>query len=303
MFCLPSFRHVQFLLPVLALLAACQSDTPATTETAATQQVRDDLGRQLTLPAHPRRVMALAASMTEMLYAVADTATIVARTQVCDHPAAALRKPVVNSYPLDFERLVALKPDVVFTTDGITSLADAQRLQELGIPVYYQRYQKVEDIFRGLTDLGRVLGRPEPARQVVDSLRAELVQLTEQVPPPPLPRVLAITWTDPIYVYGQNTLFTNKVLLAGGQNAVVEKFKQPYPALTREYILKLNPDVILGGSFGKMDSTFFRLYPELKRTRAYQTRRIYDPTDDLMSRPSPRVVESIRELKQLLTSQ
>ncbi|MDU0371193.1 ABC transporter substrate-binding protein [Hymenobacter endophyticus] len=306
MFCLSSLafrRRTLGVLPLLVALAACRPDTPATTANApvsTTHQVRDDLGRQLTLPTHPQRVMALAASMTEMLYAVADTATIVARTQVCDYPAAALRKPIVNSYPLDFERLVALKPDVVFTTEGITSLADAQRLQELGIPVYYQRYQKVEDILGGLTNLGKLLQREQPARRVVDSLRRELTALAAPAAPSVRPRVLAITWTDPVYVYGQNTLFTDKIRLAGGQNAVVEKFTQPYPALTREYILKLNPDVILGGSFGKMDSTFFKLYPELKRTRAYQTRRIYSPTDDLMSRPSPRVVASVRELQQLL---
>ncbi|UOQ77992.1 hypothetical protein MUN84_05050 [Hymenobacter sp. 5516J-16] len=50
-----------------------------------------------------------------------------------------------------------------------------------------------------------------------------------------------------------------------------------------------------------MDSTFFRLYPELKRIRAYQTRRIYRVTDDLMSRPTPRVVEGVRELKQVVS--
>ncbi len=244
--------------------------------------------------------MALAASMTEMLYAVADTATIVARTQVCDYPAAALRKPVVSSYPLDLERLVALQPEVVFTTTGITSEADAQRLQELGIPVYYQQYDKVEDIFRGLTDLGRILGRQPQARRLTDSLRAELRAIQALPQPRPAATVLAITWQDPIYVYGQNTLFTDKIRLAGGQNAVVEKFAQPYPALTREYILKLNPEVLLGGSFGKLDSTFFRLYPELRRLRAYQTRRVYGTTDDLMSRPGPRVVESVRELRRLI---
>ncbi|NVO85977.1 ABC transporter substrate-binding protein [Hymenobacter terrestris] len=291
-------------LPLLLLLAACRPDTPATTaapEATAPQQLRDDLGRTLTVPAHPRRIMALAASMTEMLYAVADTATIVARTQVCDYPAAALRKPIINSYPLDLERLVALKPDVVFTTTGITSEADAQRLQELGIPVYYQQYEKVEDIFRGLTDLGRILGRSAQAQRLVDSLRTELRHI-QRLPQPHGVSILAITWTDPIYVYGQNTLFTDKIRLAGGQNAVVDKFAQPYPALTREYILKLNPDIVLGGSFGKLDSTFFRLYPELKRTQAYQTRRIYDPTDDLMSRPGPRVVESVKELRGLIWS-
>jgi iron complex transport system substrate-binding protein len=238
--------------------------------------------------------------MTEMLYAVADTATIVSRTQNCDFPPAALRKPVVNTYPLDLEGIIALRPDVVFTVDDITSLDDATRLQQLGIQVYYQHYTTVPDVLRGLRDLGRILHREPQARRLTDSLAAELKQLEQQTPINPPPKVLAVIWQDPIYVWGQNTLFTDKIRRAGGQNAVVEKFSQPSLTLTREYILQLNPDVLLGGSFEKLDSTFFKNYPELRRIRAYQTRQIYGPNGDLMVRPSPRVVESVRELHGLL---
>lgn len=296
-------RRLSPLLLSAALLAAC-SQSP---ETAQTQQaapkpltVRDDLGRTVTFKAPPRRIMALAASMTEMLYAVADTSTIVGRTQVCDYPAAALRKPVVNSYPLDFETLVGLHPDVVFTVEGITSPTDAARLQQLGIPVYYQRYQKATDVLRGLNDLGRLLGREAQAKQLTDSLTRELQQLSADTATGLRPRALAIISSDPIYAFGRNTIFTDKIRLAGGQNALAEDFPQPYPSLTREYILKLNPDVIIGGRFGKMDSTFFRMYPELRRTTAYRTRRVFPVTGDLMDRPSPRVVESVRELRRLL---
>ncbi|QJX45610.1 ABC transporter substrate-binding protein [Hymenobacter taeanensis] len=295
-----SFRLFSFLL--LGLAVSCRPDTSSraaqTAASEAPQQVKDDVGRLVTIPAHPRRIMALAPSMTEMLYAIADTSTIIARTQVCNYPAAIVHKPVVSSYPLDLERLVALHPDVVFTVSGITSPDDAARLEQLGIPVYFQQYETVKDVFRGMRDLGHLLGREEAARQLTDSLQQELRQL-----PPvtgPAPRVLAITWQDPIYVYGQNTLFTDKIRLAGGQNAVTEKFAQPYPALTREYILKLNPDVLIGGRFGKLDSTFFKSYPELRRIRAYQTRQVYPVTGNLMERPGPRTVESVRELQRLL---
>jgi iron complex transport system substrate-binding protein len=285
-----------------ALLTACsQAPESAQTGQAAPTPVtvQDDLGRPVTFQAPPRRIMALAASMTEMLYAVADTSTIVGRTQVCDFPAAARRKPVVNSYPLDFETLVGLHPDVVFTVEGITSPADAARLQELGIPVYYQRYQKVTDVFRGLLDLGRLLSREPQAKRLTDSLALELSRLTADTSHTRL-RALAVISSDPIYAFGRNTIFTDKIRLAGGLNALSEDFPQPYPSLTREYILKLNPDVVIGGRFGQMDSTFFRMYPELRRTAAYRTRRVYPVTGDLMDRPSPRVVESVRELYRLL---
>jgi len=286
------------LLISLGLLLGCQSEP----KPAATAAVRDGLGRTLALPTHPRRVLALAPSMSEMLFAVADTATIVARVPQDNYPAAVLRKPVVNNYPLDLEKIVLLHPDVVFTVEGITSVDDAQRLQELGVPVYFQRFQTVEDVFTGMETLGRLLGRPAPAHRYADSLRRELQALTAGPAPKPAaaPRVLAITWQDPIYCYGRNTLFTDEIRLAGGQNAVTETFPQPYPALTREYILRLNPDVLLGGSFGQLDSTFFKIYPELRRIKAYQTRRVYSITGNLLERPGPRVVEAVRELSKLV---
>ena len=71
-------------------------------------QVRDGLGRALRLPAHPRRVLALAPSMTEILFVVADTATTVARCPPDNYPAGVYRKPVANNYPLDLENLILL---------------------------------------------------------------------------------------------------------------------------------------------------------------------------------------------------
>ncbi|MDO7887538.1 ABC transporter substrate-binding protein [Hymenobacter cheonanensis] len=291
--------RVSLFLPLglLGLLACQPENKPASP--AATVQVHDDLGRALTLPAHPRRVLALAPSLTEMLYAVADTATIIARTQADDYPAAALRKPLVTSYPLDLERLVALHPDVVFTVEGMTPPDAAARLGELGIPVYYQKYRRVADVLRGINDVGRLLGRPAQAKRLTDSLQAQLAQLGS-APAATRPTVLALASADPIYVYGQNTLFTDEIRLAGGQNAVRDTFPQPFPALTREYILKLNPEVVLGGRFGKLDSTFFKNNPELRRTRAYQRRRVYTTTPNLLQRPSPRIVEAVRELQALL---
>lgn len=263
--------------------------------------VTDDLGRNLKIPRYPKRVMALAPSTTEMLFAVCDESQIIARTQNCDWPAQVNKKPVVNNYPMDYETLVRLKPDLIFTVQGITSPEVAARIQELGIPVYFQTFEKVADIFDRLQDIGRMVHRDAYAQFYCDSLQQQLKALTTRKAKQAAKlKVLAITWSDPIYVYGRNTIFTDKLRLIGADNAVPEVMAQPYPALTREYILKINPDVIIGGTFGKMDSTFFKQYPELKRVTAYQTQRIYAATDDLMSRPSPRVVESVRELQSII---
>ncbi|MDQ3292475.1 MAG: helical backbone metal receptor [Bacteroidota bacterium] len=284
--------------------AGCQSNSKKEKTDLSVKEfitVTDDLGRKLKIPRYPKRVMALAPSETEMLFAVCDENQIIARTQNCNYPAKAKNKPVVNNYPMDYERLIQLKPDLIFTVDGITPPEVAARIQELGIPVYFQTFGKLNDVFDRLVDIGRIMHRDAYAIYYADSLQKYLKNITAiRLNTSYKPKVLAITWNDPIYVYGRNTLFTDKLHLIGAENAVPEVMSQPYPALTREYILKINPDVIIGGTFGKMDSTFFQQYPELKQINAYKNRRIFAATDDLMSRPSPRVVESVRELQSLL---
>jgi iron complex transport system substrate-binding protein len=275
------FRLVGAGLLLLSLWA-CESRSKQKPQ-AGFITVTDDLGRRVQVPRQPRRVMGLAPSATEMLFAVADEDQIVGRTQACNYPARVKNKPMVNTYPMDYEQLVMLKPDLVVTMAGMTSPEAAARLTELQIPVYFQKFERVEDVLRGLTDLGRLLHRQERARKRTDSLQAELARLQAQVAATrhagPRPRVLAITWTDPIYVYGRNTLFTDKLQWIGAENALTDTFAQPYPALTREYILQLNPDIIIGGSFEKMEAAV---------------------DDDLMTRPGPRVVASIRQLNGLI---
>ncbi|WP_276498248.1 ABC transporter substrate-binding protein [Pontibacter litorisediminis] len=294
-------RQARFILHTLLclLLLSCREQENQTQEKALV--LKDDLGRELTLQGKPERVFSFASSMTEMLYAVLDTSTIIARTPTDDYPGAVYQKPLVSNYPVDYEQVLALKPDLIFTVEGITPLEVAERLQQLGVPVYYQKYRTVEDIFTGLEDIGRIMGREQQARELTDSLRQEVAQLHQKYKLRKEPQqVLAITWSDPIYVYGQNTIFTDKLRILGAENAVQEVFEQPYPALTREYVLKLNPDVLLGGTKEELDERFFSLYPELRRINAYQNNRIYKPDDNLMSRPSPRVVESLRELEGFL---
>lgn len=294
----PILYTCRFILGLSLLLGACQQKAPEEQEKLV---LHDDLGRELTLAKKPERVFSFASSMTEMLYAVLDTSTIIARNPTDNYPAAALQKPLVSNYPVDYEQVLALKPDLIFTIEGITPLEVAERLQELGVPVYYQKYRSVEDVFSGLEDIGRIMGREEQATHLADSLRQEVAAIAARHEREKDPQqVLAITWSDPIYAYGQNTILTDKLRILGAENAVKEVFEQPYPVLTREYVLQLNPDVLLGGTKAELEESLFSLYPELRRIKAYRNSRIYKPTDDLMSRPSPRVVESLRELEGFL---
>jgi iron complex transport system substrate-binding protein len=259
--------------------------------------VVDDLGREVKMKEEVHRVMALSSSLTEMLYMICDEKEIIARTHNCNYPPQVFNKPVVSNYPIDYEKLLMLKPDLVFAKDGIVSLEEAQKIEQMGIPVYFQVYKKTDDIFFGLEKLGKVLKKETRAKTVADSLRFLLDRVEKLTKPLAKPSVLMIISKDKIFVYGKDSYGSDMLDKAGGQNAVDSIFEQAYPSLTTEYIMHINPEIIIGTEHVDLHGSFFTMYPELQKVKAYQNKRIYTVPEELISRPGPRVVEGIEILK------
>ena len=112
-------------------------------------------------------------------------------------------------------------------------------------------------------------------------------------------RTLAIISPQPIYVFGKSTMLSEIIESVGGMNVVDSAYGR-FPELQREALLKMNPEVILGGTFAELDSALFSKYPELKSISAYKNKQCYPLTSDLISRPSPRVVEAMKEVSNAL---
>ncbi len=260
------------------------------------------MGRKVTIPLNVNKVMGLSPALTEMLFVLVPDSMVVAVSLQCNYPPEKVsQKPVLNTYPLDIEKLISLKPDLVFTEAGISSPADVAQMEKAGISVYVFQYQKVWDIISAMDSISVWIPKNEKADFLLDSLKKETRLLEEKVAglgEKEKPSLLAITWMDPIFAYGHNTWMTDKMRLAGGKNGIEQDLDKPYPQISREFILKMNPDVLFGGTFAKMDSTFFKLYPELKMIKAYQTKSVFSLNDDLASRPGPRFLEGIREIEQ-----
>jgi len=248
--------------------------------------------------------MALSPALTEMLFALLPDSAVIAVTPHCNFPPQKTgRKPVVSVLPLDLEKILSLHPDLIFTEEGITSSSDLARLRELKIPVVSFSYRKVRDVLTAMDSIRLWTNAGPVAAKLCDSLRLELNRLenrAQNIPAAKRKQMLALTWTDPVFAYGAETWMSDKMWLAGGKNALDKPLAKLYPQLEREQLLKLNPDVLFGGRFEKMDSTFFRMYPELREIKAYRNRQIFELNDDLASRPGPRFLEGIREMKRLI---
>lgn len=293
---LSCLRFPVLFLPLL-ILFGCREKNAGSSGSKRTIHYREQIAE---IPIQPGRVLSLSPAITEILFTVLPDSLIVGITPLCNYPKEKTRnKTRVEVYPLNIEKVLQLKPDIVFSEEGITSPQDAAHLRQLGIPVILFHYDKTQDIVNAM-DSVRAWVVPETSRDHIAALQRELNEQEKKkatIPDSQRPGVLCITWMDPIFAYGFETWMTDKIRLAGGRNVLSEKLDKPYPTLQRETILKLNPDILLGGSFEKMDTTFFTMYPELKKTSAYKNKMVFELNDDLASRPGPRFMQGIHEIE------
>jgi iron complex transport system substrate-binding protein len=284
----------------LMLFAVCACTLKIADNTVEYITLTDDLGRTVKVKKSAKRFLPLAPSVTEMLYLLCDTSEIVGRTPNCNYPEEVILKPVVNNYPPDLEKILYLKPDLVITKDGMLSLAQAAAIEKMGIPVYFQKYDRVEDIFERIEDLGHITNHKEKGKKIADSLRNEIKKYTFVSDNTKTKKVLMLISKESYFVFGKDTYASDIIKLAGGSNVVDSVYSNPYPVITAEYILKINPDFVIGGESVGLGTDFFELHKELKRINAYKNKRCYTINDDYLSRPGPRVVEALKTIDSII---
>ncbi len=278
------FRQCISLLALTLLLASS-----ARTGVSLT----DDIGRTVALPAPARRVVSLAPSLTESLFAIGAGEQVVGRTTFCDYPPEASRVPPVGGMTNpSLESIVACRPDLIVVSMEGNTRDDFPRLLSLGVPLYVSNPRTLAGIYRSLDQLGILTGREKQARHLVDSLQRYEHSL--RVPPGPRPpTVLVLVSLQPLMVAGGNTLLNELLTLAGARNPAAS-LPGHYPAISREAVLAHPPDVLfLTGDLPADTAALTSLFPEWKTLRALREGRVYSLDAAILSRPGPRALEGL----------
>ncbi len=286
--------YLLMLIFSLSVCHACKTDKEKTIN--SNESLNNDPGNELYVPAKVIRVLGLCPSSTEILASICPE-KLIGRTPNCNFPLLVEKLPVINNYPLDIEGLMEFRPDLVLTLEGITSIDDIKRIEALGIPVYVQNFKTVDEIFEGIREVGKICGAVEKADLLADSLIQIKDSLLSQNSGQK-PAAINIIWNSPIYVHGYYSIMTDKLRIAGLGNLIDSSFKKTSPEVSREYLLSKNPDVMFCG-FSDYEKDFFNLYPELRRMKCYRNKAIFKITEDLQSRPGPRIMEAVMELKNI----
>jgi iron complex transport system substrate-binding protein len=282
----------------ISCLLACTAFAAAIA--AGQISVVDDMGRTVSLRAPARRVVSLAPSITETLFAVGAGDRVAGVTDYCNYPPEARRLPRVGGMiNPNIETIVALKPDVVMLSMEGNIRDDYRKLTSLGIPVFVSNPRTLDDIYRSITQVGALTGQEEGAARTVQEMKTREQAARARAGKTPV-RSLLVVSVQPLIVAGRNT-FINELLAAAGGVNLAAYAKGNYPAYSRETVVANNPDAILITSDAIADvGSLTRTFPEWSIVAAVRHRRVYAVNADLVSRPGPRAVLALESLVHLL---
>ena len=300
------FRKTLLLtLLISLLLAGCgPASTPTEMPVSAAMELTDGLGRLVVLDEAAQRVVSLAPSNTETLFAVGAGDRVVGRDEFSDYPAEAASIESVGGSMGEYsvEAIVALKPDLVLAAE-INSPELVKQLEDLGLTVYYLANPKtIEEMYVNLEIVAQLTG--EDSTKLTDSLKARVAAVDEKIMPlSARPSVFyEIDATDPAkpYTYGPGTFGDLLITRAGGFN-IGSELTDPYPQISLEQIVVSNPMVILlGDSMWGVTPESVVARPGWETIEAVKFNRIFPIDDNLISRPGPRLVDGLEQLAKLL---
>lgn len=265
----------------------------------------DEVGRQLEVPRSPQRIISLAPSITEILFALQLEERIVGVSNFCQFPPPAARKEKIGDYAHpSLEKIVALKPDLVIGLAEGELKNLVERLAELNIPVYISNPGNVADIIASIRRIGVLTSANEKGIEIAVVMEQRVKQIQERVKSLPRPRALHVLNFDPLLCAGKGTFIHDLIRLAGGQN-LAEKAGGKYPRLSLEEVLAMDPEVILLASMKSADplNEQRRWWERWRPIRAVRQGRIYVLDADLIHRPGPRIISGLAEVARALHPQ
>lgn len=261
--------------------------------------VTDDRGKEITLAEKPRRIVSMAPTHTELLYALGLEKDVLGVTSYCTYPEAARQKERIGGFAeFDIEKIIAADPDLVLSL-GTIQLSAVKELEKRGKKVFWIYPRTVNGILASFEQVGRLTGKEREARLIRESLekRIKAISGNSNGKRPSVYRVMGI---NPPATIGAESFQSDVFYLAGGKNAFADVSKDFFEVDPRD-LVKRDPDVIvICGDDEKAAKQKLRDDSTYAVLTAVKKDSVLVIPCDLTCRPGPRVVELVERLAQRL---
>jgi iron complex transport system substrate-binding protein len=275
------------LLSMALVLTACSPG-----EQTPVNYVFDDLGRLVAINGTPQRIISLAPSNTEILFALGLGDKVMGVTDWCDYPPEALNKTKVGGYATpNIEKIVALNPNLILAGYG-NPIEVVYTLAGLGLTVFGIKTTDLDDLLNDIRRVGEITDKEVEAQALTSAMASRIQAVTNQTAElEQRPRVFYIVWGgegSALWTAGSGTFIHELIEKAGGVN--ICQNITGYTTISIEDVLARDPEIIITSELS-YDWALNAI--ELASTNASQSGRIYTCDDNLVQRPGPRLVEGL----------
>lgn len=225
--------------------------------------------------------VSLAPSITEIVYALGAEDGLLGVSTECNYPKEAQEKPKIgNTYFLNKEMLIKLKPDYLLTVEG-AQFKNTKISDKIPVTTLCFTMESVNAVYETVLAIGKLTGKEENALKIVKKLSSEI----DSIKPLKQLRILYLIQLNPIITIG-NKSYISDIIRKSGQINVTDGLNSFYPAVSYEYILNSKPDIIII-SFKSDYEKIEKLFPDTK------IMFLTDEQNSLINRPGPRINKSV----------
>ena len=249
---------------------------------------------------HPQRIVSLAPSVTETIFALGFGNRLVGVTTYCDYPAEARKLPKIGGFMSpSLELIVAQQPDLVLGVSSATDPVKAREMERLGLKVRLISLATVSDILSSVKTVARLLQNPEAGERLTRKITLQMDRVKQRVAAAPRLSTLLAVGIRPLVAVGGKNFIDELITLAGGEN-IARDAAQPWLNLPDEVVVAKAPQVIIEAGMGSEGGEAAKHWSDLKSIPAVKAGRVYAYSSDKILRPGPRIGEGLEEIARLV---
>ncbi|MFH1421569.1 MAG: cobalamin-binding protein [Planctomycetota bacterium] len=250
----------------------------------------------------PERIISLAPSITEILFAIGANDKLVGVTSYCDYPHEALKIEKIGEFQnISIEKLLSLKSDVIIGTKDGNPIELITKLRKLGLQVETVEPATIQQIYEAIINIGKITGKVKEAETLCNNMKKDIEQITAKLPENKH-RVLLLYGSEPFVAAGTGCIGDELICLAGGKNAASD-CSEPYVVTNIENIIAMNPDIILELAMGTdedSEENIKRKWINWQSISAVKNKRIFALDSDLICRAGPRIVKGLQLIAEII---